>query len=181
MHSIGHNWCNWLASIVVLMFLGSCERTIEARCLAEAVEACCLLSRAEAESSVGIGLRRSRAWENERESGCLYATSNAGFAEILILRSFENSRSEGVGTDNFLPRVSAPEWEDISIAGVEAKIFWQPATASKSEEDVGALFVLHPETFFRIRTNPLGRGFPDWKRPRDVARRVLRNLEARDS
>lgn len=178
MHFIGHAQFSGLSScafLALLVLVTGCERDIEARCAAEPVKACCLLSLAQAESSVGSRLSRSRTWETETESGCLYTGGGEEFAEIVMFKNLE-------GWPGLEP---LSRWEDVSIAGEVTAIFWQPGNEVGGEFGLakpgGAVFAWHSEVPFRIRSNPLGAGYPDWKRSRDVVRRVLRNLSLHSS
>lgn len=164
--------------LALAALMGGCERTLEERCASAAVAACCLLSAAEAEATLGGAVGPAQAAQADGYSMCTYTVSDGRFAELVLFEpgGAEEMRSSRLrqlledGRVRGAARMPIP-----NFAGAEG--FWVENLAFPDARE-RAFFVTAGAHFFRIAATPLGDGWPDWKRARDLSRPVLRNLNA---
>ena len=165
--------------MLLALFLSSgCERTIEERCASAEVRACCLLSSAEAEAVLGASVGAPRAARGDGYSSCEYRVEDGRFAELLVFDSEPGATVEAARLRQRLERGRLRQVRPMPIPNFTgAEGFWVedlPFPDSRAP----AFWVAAGPDFFRVAATPLGDGWPDWKRPRDLARSVLRNLES---
>jgi hypothetical protein len=164
--------------LVACMVLVGCERTIAERCETASSEACCLLSSAEAEAPLSSVVQRSAVVREEHWSSCRYETEGGEFAELVFFPEGGRQGTFAAKTRTLLETGRLRHARRMAVPNFTAEAFWV-TNAAFPDDHRPALFVITGSDFFRVSATPLGQGFPDWKRPRELARSVLRNLEAR--
>ena len=165
--------------LVVFLLLVGCERSISERCATAPSEACCLLSRAEAESRLNGVAELARSQSYPGYSLCSYETEEGGGAELVYFPGGGEPETFASATRDALAAEKSILASSLKIPGYSGRCWWVPGAAFPDGRQ-GVLFVADGDEFFRIAATPLGDGWPAWKRPRDLARVVLRNLAARD-
>lgn len=167
-----------LALLLAATLLVGCERSIEARCATEPSEACCLLSSAEAEAPLSLVVQEPSIVHQKHWSRCRYEAPSGEFAELDFFPEGGRHGTFAAEMRRVLETNRLERVQRLAVPNFTATAFWVEDAAFPTGRGP-VLFVIDGDDFFRVAATPLGQGFPAWKRPRELARSVLRNLAAR--